>query len=57
MALYHKWDDKNGFAYMLTFFSLISDVLVGVIDNYCFLAGRSFGLIYTKNANANAISC
>ena len=24
MTLYHKWDDKNGFAYVLQFFSLIS---------------------------------
>ena len=24
MALYHKWDVKNDFAYVLTFFSLIS---------------------------------
>ena len=23
MALYHKWDVKNGFAYVLTYFSLI----------------------------------
>ena len=30
MALYHKWDVKNGFAYVLTFFSLISDVLGSV---------------------------
>ena len=25
MALYHKWDVKNYFAYVLQFFSLISD--------------------------------
>ena len=25
MALYHKWDVKNDFTYVLTFFSLISD--------------------------------
>ena len=30
MALYHKWDIKNGFAYALTFFSLISDGLGSV---------------------------
>ena len=30
MALYHKWDVKNGFAYALTFFSLISDGLGSV---------------------------
>ena len=32
MALYHKWDVKNGFVYVLTFFSFISDGLGGVID-------------------------
>ena len=30
MALYHKWDVKNGFAYVFTFFSLISDGLGSV---------------------------
>ena len=30
MASYHKWDVKNGFAYVLTFFSFISDGLGGV---------------------------
>ena len=30
MALYHKLDVKNGFAYALTFFSLISDGLGSV---------------------------
>ena len=30
MALYYKWDVKNDFAYMLQFFSLISDALSGV---------------------------
>ena len=30
MALYHKWDVKNAFTYVLTFFSLISDGLGGV---------------------------
>ena len=25
MGLYHKWNVKNGFAYVLQFFSLISD--------------------------------
>ncbi len=31
MALYHKWYVKNDFAYVLQFFSLISDGLGGVI--------------------------
>ena len=30
MALYHRWVVKNGFAYVLTFFSLISDGQGGV---------------------------
>ena len=30
MALYHKWDVKNDFAYVLQFFSLISDSLDSV---------------------------
>ena len=31
MALYHKWDVKNDFAYVHQFFSLISDILCSVI--------------------------
>ena len=30
MALYHKWDVRNDFAYVLQFFSLISDSLGSV---------------------------
>ena len=30
MASYHKWDVKNGFAFVLQFFSIISDGLGGV---------------------------
>jgi hypothetical protein len=30
MALYHIWDVKNGIAFVLQFFSLISDSLGGV---------------------------
>ena len=30
MALYHKWDVKNDFAYVLQFLSLISDSLGSV---------------------------
>ena len=33
MALYHKWDVKNNFAYVLQFFSLISDGLGGVYSS------------------------
>ena len=31
MALYHKWDGKNGSAYVLQFFSLISEGVGGVL--------------------------
>ena len=30
MALYHKWDVKNGFTFVLQLFSLLSDGLGGV---------------------------
>ena len=33
MALYHKWDVKNDFFYVLQFFSLISDSLGSVQYN------------------------
>ena len=33
MILYHKWDVKNGFAYLPQLFSLISDGLGGVNSN------------------------
>ena len=36
MASYHKWDVKNDSAYVLQFFSLISDSLGGVIAFPCF---------------------
>ena len=35
MALYHKWDVKNDFAYVLQFFSLISDSLGIVLFEFC----------------------
>ena len=41
MALYHKWDVKNGFTYVLKFFSLISDGLGGVSMHY-FLRNTKF---------------
>ena len=34
MALNHKWDVKNDFAYVLQFFSLISDSLGSVHSMY-----------------------
>ena len=33
MALYDKWDVKNGLPYVLQFFSLISDSLGSVLGN------------------------
>ena len=33
MALYYKWDVKNDFAYVLQFFSLISDRLGSVLSS------------------------
>ena len=35
MAFYHKWDVKNGLAYVLQFFSLISVGLGGVNELDC----------------------
>ena len=37
MALCHKWDVKNDLAYMLQFFSLISDGLGSVVHNAFFI--------------------
>ena len=34
MALYHKWDVKNDFAYAVQFFSLISDSQDDIIANF-----------------------
>ena len=33
MALYHKWDVKNDFAYVLQFFALISESLGDVFND------------------------
>jgi hypothetical protein len=38
MALYHKWDVKNDFLYVLQFFSLISDGL-GSVLSFCHNSG------------------
>ena len=41
MALHHKWDVKTDFAYVLQFFSLISDILgsvyrdIGSLEQLC----------------------
>ena len=57
MALYHKWDVKNGFAYVLTFFSLISDGLGSV--KYTLQWGQgtgtnwSFGLFCQSSYKSN----
>ena len=49
MGLYHNWDVKNGFAYVLQFFSLISDCLGGVtqVSN----KGRGEVLKSTRDTN------
>ena len=44
MALYHKWDVKNDFAYELQFFLLISDDLGGV---YIYIYATEFLKNYT----------
>ena len=46
MALYHKWDVKNDFTYVLTFFSLISDSL-GSVYNLQLLYACMQCLMYT----------
>ena len=43
MALYHKWDVNNDFAYVLTFFSLISGSLgsvCSIVSNYFVYKGK-----------------
>ena len=61
MALYHKWDVKNGFTYVLTFFSLISDGLGGVQFLYQYNFSRkkskdvSVVLLYTYDTETNVI--
>ena len=47
MALYHKWDIKYDFAYVLQFFPLISDGLGSVIM-HVHIKKRDF-----KSTNAN----
>ena len=51
MALYHKWDVKNGLVYVLTFFSLISDGLGSVIYR-----GLAQGLLCTMVGISNICS-
>ena len=43
MALCHKWDVKNDFAYVLQFFSLISDILEVVWGEYGFHIVFTYG--------------
>ena len=45
MALYHKWDVKNDFAYVLQFFSLISDILGGVYYVYSLIFFNNSSII------------
>ena len=50
MALYHKWDVKNGFAYVLQFFSLISEGLGGVDGTYPITLLTLFKLASSMNS-------
>ena len=43
MALYNKWDVKNGFLYVLQFLSLISDGLGGVVCYHTYLLDVLWG--------------
>ena len=55
MAFYHKWDVKNGFFYVLTFFSLISDGL-GSVQGYEKLL-YYFGPIVASYRRDDAVAC
>ena len=44
MASYHEWNVKNGFAYVLQFFSIICDGLGGVPD---FVTGKDEKLCFS----------
>ena len=48
MALYNKWDVKNDFAYVLQFFSLISDSLGSVCTVPEKLENKADCLVNTK---------
>ena len=51
MALYHKWDVKNDFAYLLQFFSLNSQGLGGVrmISSRRLLDCKYLDIMYLNN--------
>ena len=60
MAFYHEWDVKNGFAYVLQFFSLISDDLGGVTCNcleYQRMLDTLFFQCIEKMSHANCPVC
>ena len=52
MALYHKWDVKNDFAYVLQFFSLISDSL-GSVEGFMLQTSYLFSLYYPRIPSSN----
>ena len=54
MASYHKWDVKNGFAFVLQFFSLISDGLSGVLCTWEFSYKRT---LLSMKADLSATNC
>ena len=53
MALYHKWDVKNGFTVVLQLFSLISDGLGGV----CVMSLDQVPFILKFFIKKRALSC
>ena len=54
MALYHKWDVKNSFAYVLQFFLLISDGLGGVL--IVLASNKASGLPFLETSNSTRFS-
>ena len=56
--LYHKWDVENGFAYVIKFFSLISEGLGGVgSKNNLFFRRQAFLLLVASNLSIQVSVC
>ena len=56
--LYHKWDVENGFAYVIKFFSLISEGLGGVgSKNNLFFRRQAFLLLAASNLSIQVSVC
>ena len=58
MALYHKWDVKNDFVYVLQFFSLITDSLGSSVGPWAFglMKNRGEECAHTDKNNLD-VSC